>query len=389
MSYEKDNDITLLFDTGMFDNFSVYANLTIQIPISYNIPENLKEGAYPINITVKHKDENVTTKTPLNFTVVDNLPPQILEIVYNNSVRDGLDFKIMVKAKDNLNISEVSVFFRDYNETKKMSKVDEFYVATHNMKTVANIFCIINATDKSGNSKLENISFNTSRFNDINFSTTEYVQINKAELFRFPVFTSNLSVPFCINISYISFIATGTNDSALTYFLYVDDNKETFDLVTNSTQTKTQCFEGKKLEFAFKSDNEGQLDTLFKIGFPNWVYGNSTFNISTVVGERVIERRYTLDFGDSTMLCTYNYTRLWECTTTYDGGTDLQDLGRPMTEREYNQILREANATAKMLETNLNVANFFNNILMVILIIFIVCGVIYYLFQIKGVQLNL
>jgi hypothetical protein len=386
------NYVSMSFDNQSINDFVLYPNISVQLPLNYHVPENLPEKIYDANITVSSRGQNASYVTHLNFSVVDVIPPEITKIVYNETWLAGVDLPIKTEVHDNLNVSKVNIKCNITNSTQDMSGSGSIFSSTFNIKTVGDANCIINATDVHGNRATGNFSFTVLPYNNVNLKLEDYKQINKDELFKFEIFESNISVPFCFVTNYIDFINyNAALENPYDFFLYVDDIKQTIrnENVNLTNQTITKCFEGKHLQFAFKAEDLGRLDMEFVVGFPAWVGSNVTMNIGTNVDDRTIKKQYVLNMGDTIMVCNYT-TAVWECQTNYSVAIDLEkDLGRPMTEREYNTILDSANQTAQRLEVELGYSNGINLILWIIVIIGGIGAGIYYLFAVKGFQLQM
>jgi len=121
------------------------------------------------------------------------------------------------------------------------------------------------------------------------------------------------------------------------------------------------------------------------VGFPNWVQYNKTVNIGTDVKDKTVERTTIVDLGDFKMPCTFTEMGRWNCSVDYPGTVNPEtDIGRPMTQREYDNLVSSTNETAKRLQTDLRYANGLILLETIFIIIIIVGVVLFYLIVVRG-----
>ncbi len=384
------NEIDFYLDAETIENINIYPNLSVQVPVSYIISEELDQDSYTVNVTVTNKNDLFSKNKEIIFDIIDTLPPEVYSVEFNGTIKAGYDFGVNVLAFDNLGIENVDVIF-DNKTLSSTEMTNDAYRFVHNIKgTGPHQFEVI-VNDINNNSVKENFTITLEMAESAIFHDIDYVKINKDELFRFDIFDSDIPVPFCFDMDYIDFIGDQNNDnSTYNFFLYMNEVKKKFNSSANETDNFSMCLEGQNFDFAFKGDEEGRLDVEFILDFADWVQKEKRITIGTDVSERTIKKNVTVRTGSNKMSCIYEEDNQWHCGgLVFPGHVNHEDIGVLMTERQYDDIIEKANETAKNYKIRLDIANGFSGF-QTLLIVLIVAGLlVYWVFAVKKIQIDM
>ena len=234
----------------------VFNNLNNEFNINTHIPNNYATGTYVINFTISNALKEFTHELTLN--IIDSLSPTLETITVVDTMLT-LDNLITIIAKDNINVTTVSINITDiyedtyttvennetvtkteliseYIETVVMTPINDTDTWTYNYRDTNKVKTVqlnITATDNYNNSVSELVSFDVAQLDSISYNAT--IEFDKRKVgFGSEHVAFNLDYNTEAYVTLVEIKPVGIN-----YSLYVIDPAGNKDYIDQDNPTKT------------------------------------------------------------------------------------------------------------------------------------------------------
>lgn len=356
---------------------TTFPGFNYSIPVLYDFSNEI--GIRNYNITFQA--DGLEKKTLIYVNLIDTEKPKLIDIKYDTEVKASLPFEIKVFAKDNINISHVSVLF--INETINLTK-NSFMPDNYNSTITLTDLNIKNFTlqifDVNNNNFTQTYPIKVNRLGGLQFFDYNPIEILQNFEYRKVIFNTNNEIP--LNLSLLSFSIEPKNVS---YTLSISG--DTFEKTKVELQKLISLKNVKgNVYLDFVASNVSKFEGEMIIIPPHYVGDNKTVKISGKVGNFNILESKNITIGTKTKKCVLRFTgdlfnSSYICQEEYPVTYNFEDITIDITERDYNEIKERANAERNLAILQRNSANLWKWIFFTLFILTNIFWIIYYILK--------
>ncbi len=343
-------------------------------------------GSFKSNFTCR----GINFTVPVYLNSLDKTLPMLYNIDFSEDMVAGQDYKIIIWATDNVNVSQVWAEL-DGNRIVSSDFGDHYEVVINNNETGIRVLAI-KVNDTSGNLKTYSKRLRVSPYEGAKTYNLSYIQIKQGIETKKVVFETEKPLEITLNMrnfSYLDDYGTNLYANSTSYVLYfIDQDNRRYDPLMDKPFGISSL---KRLYIVFSGAISGVVSGQFDITVPTWVQKPGSIGANTRVGAFSAIESYTGQINKFPFQCSANYAEdfansTYSCCTTqsiFEVG-DPKDIAILLTRSQHDLIFSTYEKDRNEAVVKADETAFQRNIFMALCVIIAGGMVVFYIYKKKG-----